>query len=176
MSIATCRNVETGPECPMPLGRQSSGHPLHQLAVVRQRQGVSRRAIARRLKTDVGLVKRQEQADSDMLLSTLYKWQQALGVPVSEQLGDDNEPLTAPVMRRAQLDRLMKTAMAIQKWTQQPGIQRMAQVLVDQLIEIMPELSEVTPWHAVGKRRSQDELGRAAERTLGLDFLHDSPD
>jgi len=42
----------------------------------------------------------------------------------------------------------------------------MAQVLVDQLIELMPELKDVNPWHAVGKRRTQNEVGQAAERRL----------
>jgi len=52
----------------------------------------------------------------------------------------------------------------------------MAEVLVEQLTEIMPELAGVHPWHAVGKRRSQDELGVAAERGLWSDFLHELPD
>ena len=60
--------------------------------------------------------------------------------------------------------RLMKTGAAILERSQQPGIRCMAQTLVDQLIELMPELKDVKPWPAVGKRRTQDELGQAVQR------------
>jgi Tat protein secretion system quality control protein TatD with DNase activity len=106
-------------------------------------------------------------------LSTLYEWQQVLDVPVNELLVEAEEPLSTPVMKRAQLLKLMKTAMAIKQRSGQGAIQRMAEVLVNQLVEIMPELAEVTPWHAVGKRRSQSELGQAAMRTISADVLHD---
>jgi hypothetical protein len=42
----------------------------------------------------------------------------------------------------------------------------MAQALIDQLIEVMPELQGISAWHAVGRRRSSDELGVAALRVL----------
>ena len=47
----------------------------------------------------------------------------------------------------------------------------MAQVLVDQLIEVMPELEDVSPWHQFGQRRSLDEYGRAVERRLSDDVF-----
>ena len=43
----------------------------------------------------------------------------------------------------------------------------MAENLVAQLLEIMPELKEVSPWHSVGQRRSLDEMGRIAEQPIG---------
>jgi transcriptional regulator with XRE-family HTH domain len=146
--------------------------PLHRLATVRRLQGISRRTVARRMNTDVRDVKLQERSDCDLLLSQLYQWQQALEVPVSELLVETDEPLSAPVLRRAQMVRLMKTAGAILERSQQISIRRMAQVLVDQLIEIMPELIHVNPWHAVGKRRTQDEVGQAAQRHMSLDPGH----
>ena len=157
-------------------GLSAAPRPLHRLAEVRRQQGVTRRTVARRLDTDVHHVKREERETSDLSLSQLYRWQQVLDVPVSELLVESDDPLSTPVMKRAQLVRLMKTAAAILERSQQAGIQRMAQVLVDQLIDIMPELAEVRPWHAVGKRRSQDELGQAAERGRWTDFLHELPD
>jgi hypothetical protein len=42
----------------------------------------------------------------------------------------------------------------------------MAQVLVDQLTEIMPELADVSPWHAVGQRRARTDVGKAAARCI----------
>ena len=92
---------------------------------------------------------------------------------VTELLVDDNEPLSPPVMKRARMVRLMKTAMAIREEAQALPLKRMAQMLVEQLIEIMPELKEVNPWNAVGQRRTLDELGQAADRRLSLDALAD---
>lgn len=157
-------------------GLPAAQRALHRLAEVRRLQGVTRRTMARRLDTDVHQVKRQEHETTDLPLSELYRWQEVLDVPVSELLVESDDPLSTPVMKRAQLVRLMKTATAILHRSQQAGIQRMAQVLVDQLIEIMPELADVHPWHAVGKRRSQEELGQAAERGLWTDFLHEPSD
>ena len=150
-----------------------ANRPLHRLAEVRQNQGISRRTVARRLHLDMASVKHMEQEDTDLSLSTLYEWQQVLDVPVAELLVEAEEPLSTPIMRRAQLLKLMKTAMAIKQRSGQAPIQRMAEVLVNQLVEIMPELAQVTPWHAVGKRRSQSELGQAAMRTISAEILRD---
>jgi transcriptional regulator with XRE-family HTH domain len=139
---------------------------LHRLEEVRRQQGVSRRTLARRLNTDVNEIKAEANQQSDLPLSRLYQWQEILEVPIADLLVDSEEPLSAPVLRRAQMVRLMKTASAILQRSQQLSIRRMAQVLVEQLIEMMPELAEVSPWHAVGKRRTQSETGRAAVRCI----------
>ena len=151
----------------------NADRPLHRLHKVRRLQGISRRTVARRLKTDVSQVKSQENETADILLSTLYQWQDVLEVPVEELLVEAGDELSPPVMKRAQMVRLMKTALAILKRTQQSTIQRMAQTLVDQLTELMPELEGIGAWHAVGKRRTQDELGQAAHRQLCPDALAD---
>ena len=63
----------------------------------------------------------------------------------------------------------MKTVAAIREKAQTPSIQRLADTLVDQILEIMPELKEVNPWHSVGQRRSLEEYGRIVERTYSDD-------
>ena len=150
--------------------------PLHRLPEVRRRQGITRRTLARRLNTDVATVKALEQPTNDLLLSTLYTWQEVLDAPVAELLVESEEPLSAPVLKRAKMVRLMKTAGAILERAQQPSIRRMAQMLVDQLCELMPELKGVSPWHAVGRRRTQDELGQAAYRRIPTDSLRRAAD
>jgi hypothetical protein len=45
--------------------------------------------------------------------------------------------------------------------------------MYDQLIEIMPELAKIGPWHVVGKRRRLNELGVAAQRHLTEDVFID---
>lgn len=144
---------------------------MHRLREVRRQQGISRRTVARRLNASLSQVKSQETETSDLLLSTLYQWQGVLQVPVVELLIEASDGLSAPIERRAQLVRLMKTGLTIRERAEQPHIQRMAQMLVDQLTELMPELREITPWPAVGKRRSLHELGQAAQRRLSRDAV-----
>jgi transcriptional regulator with XRE-family HTH domain len=164
-------NTEAGGSAP------ADGKPLHRLAEVRRRQGVSRRTVARRLGVDSATVKQQELPTTDVSLSTLYAWQEVLETPVAELLTDANEPLSAPVLKRAQLLRITKTAAAILQRSHQLAVQRMAQMLIEQLCEIMPELANVGPWHSVGRRRTQDELGQAAIRRVTLDTLcYSGPD
>lgn len=173
MSLAELSVPDTGITSGEPIKMPINDRRLHRLAEIRRRQGITRRTIARRLNTDVGTVKSQEQPDADLTLSTLYAWQEVLDVPVTELLTETEEPLSTPVMKRAQLVRIMKTAAAIHERAQQPAIKRMAQMMVEQLCEIMPELNGVSPWHAVGRRRTQDELGQAAMRRISVELIHD---
>ena len=75
-------------------------------------------------------------------------------------------------MDRARLVRIMKTVKAIGESAKAEGTKRMAKMLETQLVEIMPELKDVGPWHSVGQRRSLEEYGRAAERLLSEDSLY----
>jgi hypothetical protein len=99
-------------------------------------------------------------------LSVIYRWQQILNVPVSDLLVQPDETLSAPIQRRAQLLQLMKTAKAIHRETKQPTVKRLAQRLVDQLVDMMPELEEIGAWHAVGQRRRTEEYGRITEQSI----------
>ena len=148
--------------------------PLHRLGTVRQREGISRRTVARRLKSSISEVKRQESGTADLLLSTLYKWQEVLEVPVSELLVEPDEPLSSPVRNRAKLLRIMKTAVTILERTRQTSIRRMAQMLVEQLIELMPELEGVSPWPAVGKSRLPSDYGQIVHRRMPDEIFIDS--
>ena len=178
MSLADCNLPGVGgpgekpPEVPL----STSSRPLHRIATVRQLQGVSRRSIARRLSVDMATVREQENESSDLLLSTLYKWQRLLEVPVAELLVDTSDSLALPVMKRARMVRIMKTVLSILEQTNQVPIRRMAQTLIDQLVEMMPELGGVSAWHAVGQRRRLDEFGRAADRRLSADVFMDLMD
>jgi transcriptional regulator with XRE-family HTH domain len=174
MSIVhlTSTDVGTVHDVPIPAVR----HPLHRLGAVRLQQGVSRRTVARRLNIDLAAVRAQESETTDIALSQLYEWQKVLEVPLGELLLEADDSLSAPVQKRAQLVRLMKSALAILENANQETIRRMAQTLIDQLLEIMPELAGVGPWHAVGQRRRLDELGVAAERRLSDDVFLDLTD
>jgi hypothetical protein len=136
-------------------------------------QGASLRSVSRQSGVDV----RQLRLSTDIRLSDLHKWQKALDVPLTELLVEPDASLSPPVAGRAQMVRLMKTAAAIRERSESVGIQRMAQMLCEQLADIMPELEEVGPWHDYGQRRSLDECGRIVDRTISDDLLrHASAD
>jgi hypothetical protein len=118
---------------------------------------------------DVRRLRAQENEANDLHISDLLNWQKALDVPVSELLEEPETQLSRPVLERARMIRLMKTAQAILERSNSTSIRRMAQMMVHQLVEIMPELEHVGAWHSVGQRRSLSELGRIVERTIPTD-------
>ncbi|MCI0360852.1 MAG: helix-turn-helix domain-containing protein [Planctomycetaceae bacterium] len=148
------------------------GRPLHRIQDVRRLQGMSLRTAARQLGTDVRAIRAQEQASTDLRLSDLYKWQRALDVPVGELLVEDDEPLSRPIRERAQLVKIMKTARSLAETVNSSSAQRMAENLIEQLQDLMPELAEVSPWHSVGQRRGLDEMGRIAEQPIADDLIY----
>jgi transcriptional regulator with XRE-family HTH domain len=152
-----------------------NGHrKLHQLAEARRRQGLSVRCVAQRLGMSVGEVRAQENEHADLLVSELYRWQSVLEVPMEELLEEPNDTLSTRVLTRARMLRVMKTARALRAQARSESESRLAKLLISQLIEIMPELREVAAWPTVGHRRTTDELGRIAERTIPDDFMYEA--
>ena len=147
---------------------------LHRISEVRQEQGVSVRSAARRLGLSMQEVRLQEQASEDLRLSQLLRWQQILDVPLAELLNDAAGPLSTPVSERARMLRAMKTVKALAESTSEPPVQRLAAMLISQLVDLMPELEEVSAWHSVGQRRTQEEMGRIVERTIPDSFFGDA--
>jgi len=154
--------------------RRQTSSPLHRISEVRQQQGTSLRSISRRLDMTVQEIRDQEDPGTDLRISELLKWQEVLEVPLADLLIDSGGPLSDPVSRRASLLRAMKTAKAIQEAAHDRSVLRLANMLVDQLVQIMPELEEVSAWHSVGQRRTQEEVGRIVERTVSENFFNDS--
>ena len=66
--------------------------------------------------------------------------------------------------------RVMKTAATIRERAQSHSVKRLVATLIEELLEIMPELREVVGWNTVGQRRTQDELGQVVDRQLPDDF------
>jgi transcriptional regulator with XRE-family HTH domain len=139
---------------------------LHRIAEVRQRQGVTLRNVARRLGMSLPVVRRQEQGDCDLRLSDLHRWQQVLEVPVAELLVEGEGSLSGPVLQRSRMVKLMKTAAAIRERSRDAESARLVTMLVEQILEIMPELADVSPWPAPGQRRTLDDVGRAARSVV----------
>ena len=149
----------------------SPSRPLHRLAEVRQQEGLTRSSVARRLGVSLREVEEQEDPSSDILLSDLRRWQQALDVPMTELLSEPGCELSPPVQLRARLLLVMKTIRSIQQRVRQAPLQRLAETLIEQLVEVMPDLKETAPWPMMGRRRRKHELGQAYFRRLSLDPL-----
>lgn len=158
------------------VGRHSPSRaaPLHRIAEVRQRQGVTLRNVARRLGMSLPVVRRQEQPDCDLRLSDLQRWQEVLEVPVAELLVEGDGQLSGPVLERSRMVKLMKTAAAIRERTDGEPVGRLVGMLIDQILEIMPELADVTPWHTVGQRRTLDDVGRTGRMLVSEELFRRS--
>ena len=174
MSVADNLDMTQTSGTALPLPNNHPKPVRHRIAEVRRQQGVSVRSITRKLGLTTEEIRRQEDPTCDLTLSQLAAWQKALEVPLANLLVDSDAPLSSPVLSRARLLRIMKTVQAIREGTKEKSIERMAIMLGDQLLEVMPELKEVSAWHTVGQRRTQDEVGRIAERPISDYFVQDS--
>ena len=156
-------------ECSPPSNERPSDRPLHRLREVREQQGLALRRVAQLMGAESRVLRREELPTTDIPLSRLYQWQQALDVPVAELLVDSASMLSAPVLARARLVRIMKTVTALKEKAAHTALRASVNSLEQQMLEIMPELSGIHPWQAVGQRRSLEEFGRIAERPYSTD-------
>jgi len=133
---------------------------------------VTLRNVARRLGIEIAVIRRQEQPDADLRISDLLKWQHVLEVPLSDLLEEGEGQLSGPVLARSRMVKLMKTAAAIREQVGNEGqAARLIRQLIEQILEIMPELADVTPWHTVGQRRTLDDVGRVAQHPVSDDLF-----
>lgn len=154
-----------------PPRRRARHQRFHRLAEVRNQQGVTLRNMARRLGLDMAEVRRQENERTDLRVSELLDWQEVLEVPIAELLVEADGQLSGPVLQRSRMVKLMKTAAAIREQVAGTSAERLADMLIGQILEIMPELRDVTPWHNVGQRRTLDDVGRAARFPVADDVF-----
>jgi len=94
-----------------------------------------------------------------------------LEVPVAELLVEGEGQLSGPVLQRSRMVKLMKTAAAIREHARDTTTARMVSMLIEQILELMPELADVTPWHTVGQRRTLDDVGRTARNPVADDVF-----
>jgi transcriptional regulator with XRE-family HTH domain len=144
---------------------------LHRVRAARKARRLSLSEVAKHLALPPEEAERQEQPTSDLPLSTLYRWQKLLKVPVTELLVDGTGSLGLPSVKSERLAGALQVALAILAQTKQPGIRRMAHTLVDQLVELSPDLKQVADAHTAGQAHRFDEQGRAQKGALPLDFF-----
>lgn len=170
MSITNGRSPKTS-DGPLVSSVTGPPRPMHRIRTVRNQQDISLRAAAHRMGVEIRQARSQEDPNADLSLSVLYQWQRALEVPVANLLVDLDAPLSAPVLKRAQLLKLAKSVATIIERAESKPIGRLAHRIMDQLVELMPELKDVTAWPDVGQRRTLGEYGRIIEYLLSEDIL-----
>jgi transcriptional regulator with XRE-family HTH domain len=138
---------------------------FHCIAIARKQQGISLRTVSRRTGVDIRTLRAQEDPMADLRLSDLHAWQTALEVPLVDLIEDHQEPLSRPVKERACMVRIMKTAVALKELGGSARGQRLANMLVEQLLELMPELEQIGGWPQHGGRRSSS-LSRILEQQV----------
>jgi transcriptional regulator with XRE-family HTH domain len=129
--------------------------PLHRLAAVRAARKVSPSVLAQRLNITAEQVKLREQGSVDLPLSELYKWAAALEVPVERLLVNSDVVVPVPEMDLESAKELLRTARALCAETDHPNLERMATALVEQIVELAPELKDAALAPAAeGRRRA----------------------
>jgi transcriptional regulator with XRE-family HTH domain len=149
-----------------PKQTQGSSHVMHRIQKVRESEGVSLSAMARRMKRPMSELQRQEQVDSDLRLSELYRWQSALDVPLSELLATPGYEVSEGIRHRAGLTRVAKTARSLLRNSETDATRCLAETLVEQLVDMMPELKDQGAWHERGVPKPASEAGRVAEHIV----------
>ena len=143
---------------------------LNRIREVREQQGVSIRSMSRRMGLDIRTCRKLEDPERDLTLSELQMIQQALDVPLQDLLVD-RQSLSRPVEERAKMIRIMKTAVALRELKVNTRANRMAEMLCEQLVDIMPELAEVSGWPQFGARRGKSALGRVLAQQIDMSQL-----
>lgn len=142
----------------------------HRVAEVREQQGVSQRTLARRLGIELKALQAMERPESDLCLSQLRALQAALDVPLIDLLEESSE-LSRPIAERAKMVKVMKTAVALKETKTTPRVERMVTMLCEQLVDVMPELAEVSGWPQFGSRRGASALGKALSQPINTSDL-----
>lgn len=146
-----------------PRSPEKSTRPLHFIAETLEKQGAHLVGCARRLGLSTTEAAEQTRPDADLKLSQLYAWRAALDVPLAELLPLE-DVVPDPIRNRALLLRTMKTARQLQELSRGSRLERVAESLVEQLIELMPELAATPAWPSVGQSREPRDVGVAARR------------
>ncbi len=140
---------------------------LNRVAEVRKNQGLSEKSLCKRLNIDLKRLHELENPTTDLTISELMAIQAALDVPLVDLL-EDNNSLARPIHERAKLVRVMKTSEAIRECSLSLRATRLAEMLRDQLVDLMPELAQVGSWPQFGSRRSASSVARVLASQISL--------
>ena len=154
----------------LPHGDPSAG-PLHRIAWVLEREGVTPSTIAKRLGLSETQVRQRLDPGSDLTLSELYRWQEAMNVPIGELLADSSGPLENPVQNRGGMLKAMRTARSILEHSYGERVQILAIQLVQQLQRLMPESGEASDMPSEEQGETPSRLGAVVDHPLPFGLL-----
>jgi transcriptional regulator with XRE-family HTH domain len=121
---------------------------VHQVELARHCKGLSRRDVARRMDVDLNEVKRQENETTDLRLTELYRWQEALDATLPELLTGDHDPISTPEIDSRRMAKMLNATTEIRKTTNQSQVHRLAQMLLWQLGELSPQMDGLRQWQS----------------------------
>ena len=158
----------------LPPSPSKSAPRLHRLRTLRQQQNLSVRAVSLRTGLTCSEVRQQENERRDLTIAQLHVWSKVLQTPVEELLVEPGNELSEPIQQRARLLRVAKTAGAILEQAGSAPVRRLAEMLLDQIDELLPDARSVKPWNQVGPRRSPDEEAPIVQRSVADHRLIDA--
>ena len=144
---------------------------LHRIAEVRLQQGLSLRMISRRTGLTLRELRVQELPETNLSLQELHVWKDALEVPLEHLLVDRDLSVSESIQSRAILIRVMKTVNSLREIAVSGRFVLLLDMLRQQLVELMPELSKIQSWPSHGSRRGIDEFGRILHEPVVLSEL-----
>lgn len=151
------------------LSQSQTAGPFHRIRAVREQQNVTIRTLSRRTGVPMRQLREEEKPSNDLPLSVIVRWQRALGVPLVDLLVEPDMRLSQSIAQRAKLVRIMKTILTLCEHESDERTTRLSTMLQEQMLDVMPELKEVTSWPSFGSRRPNDEVGRTAQNPVKLD-------
>jgi len=149
---------------------KQADHAVNRIAFVREQQEMTLRSVSRHTGIDVRTLRKQEKPTANLTLTELSKWSEALDVPVANLIEEPESTLDNPVKKRAAMVRIMRSAVSISEEASSEKMSALADTLVSQLVDLMPELEGLSAWPQYGQRRGPEEVGRVAERPMRVEF------
>ncbi len=112
---------------------------LHRLREIRQCVGLTLEQVARAMGTTVATAAFEEDPGSDLPVSTLMRWQRALGVPFQRLLVEPDSAISLPGLTDERLSKLEGIAQDLRSAAKDTATRAFAEGLQRQLEELKPQ-------------------------------------
>ncbi len=147
-----------------------SNQPLHRLREARLNAEVSLRTLSKRTGIPVTVLKEQEESHNIRLID-LFRWRDALGVPINELLSEAPDNLSETSRHRASLIQVMRYVKSLLQTEQTDQQQALTRNIETKLRLLMPELDEVRSWPVYGDRRPPNTPSRIESQIIATSVL-----
>jgi len=107
----------------------------------------------------VETAQRQEDPTYNLDLTQLRAWQKALDVPIAELIEEPDKEFSPLIQSRTQIFKLGKTVASVLKTTEEKDTRILAEMMQEQLAEIMPEAAEADAWQGKARYEKSKDPG-----------------